>query len=58
MSTIICLCKNISEEVIKDAIKNGATSVEAVKEATGATTGFCKGGRCKAKIEALIQENK
>ena len=58
MSEIICLCKNISEETIKEAIKNGATTLEAVKEATGATTGFCHGGRCKAKIEALIEANK
>lgn len=58
MSEIICLCKNISEETIKEAIKNGATTVEAVAEATEATTGFCQGGRCKAKIEALIEANK
>lgn len=58
MSEVICLCKNISKETIEQAIKNGATTVEAVKEATGATTGFCHGGRCKAKIEALIEENK
>lgn len=58
MSEVICLCKNISKETIEEAIKNGATTVEAVKDATGATTGFCHGGRCKAKIEALIEENK
>lgn len=57
MSQVVCLCKNISEEVIVEAIKNGATTVEAVAEATGATTGFCKGGRCKGKIEELIQAN-
>ena len=58
MSDIICLCKNISEETIVEAIKKGADTVDAVKEATGATTGFCHGGRCKAKIEALIEANK
>ena len=58
MSDIICLCKGISEETIVEAIKAGATTVEAVKEATGATTGFCKGARCKGKIEALIAANK
>ena len=58
MSTIIWLCKNISEETIVEAIKNGATTIEAVKEATGATTGFCHGGRCKGKIEELIAANK
>lgn len=58
MSNIVCLCKNISEETIVEAIKNGAHTVEAVKEATTATTGFCKGGRCKGKIEELITQNK
>ena len=58
MSEIICLCKNINEETIKEAIKNGATTIEVVAETTGATTGFCHGGRCKAKIEALIKGNK
>lgn len=57
MSEIVCLCKNISKDTIVEAIKNGAKSVEEVKEATGATTGFCHGGRCKGKIEELIKEN-
>lgn len=54
----ICLCKQISEETIISAIKDGATTVEAVKEKTGATDGPCKGARCKQKIEALIEEHK
>ncbi|MDM8127774.1 (2Fe-2S)-binding protein, partial [Paraclostridium benzoelyticum] len=48
----------ITTETILDAIKNGADSIEAVKDATGATTGFCHGGRCKSTIEKLIEENK
>ncbi|MGL5439846.1 MAG: (2Fe-2S)-binding protein [Filifactoraceae bacterium] len=55
---IICLCKKISEETIIDAIKNGATTIEAVKEATGATGGACRGARCKNKVEELINEYK
>lgn len=54
----VCLCKGITEEVIVKAIKEGATSFEAVKEATGAGTGACHGGRCKSKIELLIEQNK
>lgn len=55
---IICLCKGISEEIIVDAIKNGATSIEKVKEVTQASTGACKGSRCISKIESLINEYK
>ncbi|KKY00573.1 (2Fe-2S)-binding protein [Paraclostridium benzoelyticum] len=58
MSEKVCLCKGITKETILDAIKNGADSIEAVKDATGATTGFCHGGRCKSTIEKLIEENK
>jgi bacterioferritin-associated ferredoxin len=55
---IICLCQGIIEDTIIDAIKNGADTVEKVKESTGATTGFCHGSRCKGKIEELISKYK
>ncbi|WP_195937808.1 (2Fe-2S)-binding protein [Romboutsia sp. 1001713B170131_170501_G6] len=55
---IICLCKGISEETIVKAIKEGATSVEAVKEKTEATSGPCRGSRCISKIEELIEKHK
>ena len=54
----VCLCKGITEEQIIEAIKNGATSFEEVKEKTGACTGGCRGGRCKNNIELLIENNK
>ena len=34
MSEKVCLCKGITKETIVDAIKNGANSVEGVKDAT------------------------
>ena len=57
MSKIVCLCKQVSEETIVEAIKNGADTLDKVKEATGAATGACKGARCSQTIEALIQAN-
>ena len=54
----VCLCKGITEEQIIEAGKNGATTFEAVKEATGAGAGACHGGRCKGKIEIIIENNK
>ena len=54
----VCLCKGITEEQIIEAVKNGATTFEAVKEATGAGAGACHGGRCKGKIEVIIENNK
>lgn len=58
MSNVICICRNITEETIVSAIKNGATTLEAVKEETGATAGGCRGGRCSRKIADLIEANK
>lgn len=58
MSTVVCLCKKITEETIVDAIKNGADTLDKVKEATGAAAGGCKGGRCAHKIQELIENNK
>ncbi|MGL5353367.1 MAG: (2Fe-2S)-binding protein [Clostridium sp.] len=55
---VVCLCKNISEGIIIEAIKNGATSLAEVKEETGAATGGCRGARCSARIAELIEENK
>lgn len=55
--TKVCICKAISRAKIKAAIKAGATTVEAVKAATGSGTGSCNGTRCTSKIQQLIDQN-
>ncbi|MBI9111652.1 MAG: (2Fe-2S)-binding protein [Maridesulfovibrio ferrireducens] len=40
---IICYCSNITKGQINEAISNGATSLAAIKEVTGA----CIAARCK-----------
>ena len=55
---LVCICKAVTEEVIVDAIKNGADTFEKVQEATEAGTGRCNAGRCRKKIEELIMNNK
>ncbi len=55
MSNLICKCRKVTEEEIVKAIKNGATTVEAVGEVTKAGTGC---GGCKPKIQKLIDANK
>ena len=54
--TKVCVCKSITKEKIKEAIKSGAKTVEEVKELTGAGTGACKGYRCTPVIQQLIDE--
>jgi NAD(P)H-nitrite reductase large subunit len=54
--TKVCLCKAIPRSTIKKAIQNGAKTVEAVQNVTGAGTGGCKGQRCTPKIEQLLKQ--
>ena len=54
----VCLCHSISKGTIIDAVKGGATTVEAVKRRTRATTGSCKGSRCNNTIKEIIEEYK
>lgn len=48
---IICPCLDITAGQIMDAYKEGAKSVEAIKEVTGAGTAC---GACLDEIEELI----
>lgn len=56
--TKVCLCKGIPRSKIKEAIKNGADTLEKVQKATGAGSGSCKGTRCSPKILELISNFK
>jgi NAD(P)H-nitrite reductase large subunit len=40
---LVCYCSNVSKQDILMAIHDGATTLAAIKEATGA----CTAGRCK-----------
>ena len=48
----------VEKDTIINAIKEGADTFEKVQETTGAGTGFCGAGRCRGRIEAIIEENK
>ena len=39
MSRMVCYCKNVNESEIGEAIRNGAKSLKAIQEKTGACTG-------------------
>ena len=49
---IVCHCCEVTNGMIKDAVDNGADTLEAVQEATGAGS-VC--GRCQKDIETLIK---
>lgn len=53
--SIVCECFQVTEETIREAIRNGATTVEAVGDVTQAGTGC---GGCQSRIEEIINEEK
>lgn len=54
--TKVCICKGISRLKVKEAIRNGATSLEDVNKMTGAGSGSCGGKRCSSMIEEILRE--
>lgn len=53
LNETICFCGNVTAGDIKAAVEAGNTTLEAVKEATGAST-HC--GGCEPRVEELIEE--
>lgn len=53
---IICQCEKISRAEIIEAIRRGATTVDAVKRRAGSGMGRCQGSRCSYEIEKLLEE--
>tara|TARA_B110001469_G_C9451988_1_gene228252 strand:+ start:271 stop:468 length:198 start_codon:yes stop_codon:yes gene_type:complete len=51
---IVCICNNINSATIKTSIEQGATSVDTVKEATGAAS-CC--GKCQFKVNRIVQDH-
>ena len=52
----ICLCKGIRKKVFKNHFAKGITTLQGLRQATGAGTGSCGGKRCTPRILALIEE--
>ncbi len=52
---IICLCNNVSRDVIEAAIREGADTLNKIFDRTTAGVGPC-GGSCRRKIAPLLEE--
>lgn len=50
----ICLCKGIKKKVFLKHIEAGLHTLEALRQATGAGSGPCKGARCTPRILELL----
>lgn len=53
---ILCQCEQISRAEILEAIRRGASTVEAVKRRVGSGMGRCQGSRCSGEIARLLEE--
>ena len=54
----ICLCRSINLGIIKNAMREGALSFEALRRTISVGTGNCKAKRCRPQIEKLVREHK
>jgi len=52
---IICFCNNVPREVIENAIRNGAHTLNDIYDQTMAGVGPC-GGSCRRKIAPFLEE--
>ena len=53
---LVCRCKEVTEREILEAVKNGATTVDAVKRATQAGMGLCQSKSCYPIIARSISK--
>lgn len=51
----VCLCKAIKLDTVKESIRKGNATLEALSKELGATRGACKGMRCKEALYNLIK---
>ena len=54
----VCICRSIKGGTILAAIDDGALSFEALRRKIRVGTGNCKAKRCRANIEAMVNEFK
>lgn len=53
LDKIVCTCQNITNGMIKDAVYDGASTLEEVQEITGAGT-VC--GACVEDVQHLVDQ--
>ena len=51
MDKVVCECFGVTNGQVKEAVDNGATTLEEVAEATGASTGC---GACNDDLQRLV----
>jgi len=56
-SNIICRCEDITEDEIRQAIReNGFTTIDEVRKNIRAGMGMCQGRTCQALVRRILSE--
>ena len=53
---IICRCEEITYGEIKQAIREGATTIDGIKRVTRAGKGLCQGRTCRPLIAQILTQ--
>jgi NAD(P)H-nitrite reductase large subunit len=53
---LVCRCMEVAEDEIRQAVRQGAKTVDAVKRATQACFGLCQSKTCYNIIARIISE--
>ena len=53
---LICRCEEVTEEEIRQAIRDGADTIAGVKRRTRAGMGLCQGHTCSRLVARIIAE--
>jgi glycerol-3-phosphate dehydrogenase len=53
---MVCRCEMVSAKEIREAIKQGATTLDGIKFRTRAQAGRCHGGFCTTRIMKIMAE--
>lgn len=56
INKMICRCEEVTEQEIKDAIREGYTTLKEIKRNTRAGMGLCQGRTCSNIIRNIISE--
>jgi bacterioferritin-associated ferredoxin len=54
--TILCLCRDVTDEDVRRAVAEGYDDIETLKRFTGACTGPCQGKTCLDSIRRLVAD--
>ena len=54
----ICICKGIKKKVFLKLLAEGVTSLEGLRQATGAGSGPCGGQRCTPRLVEMLEQYK